>query len=150
MGVLQDRRVASEVESSPMTFDLDERDRALLQGDRGPAAALAMRIILRMAEVFEAGSLLDITQAHIDCTIYIGEANLEFAERLAHGGARVAVPTTLNVSGLDEHGWQAWPVPPDWAEKARRQMVAYQQMGCIPTWTCAPYQTEHAHASASR
>jgi predicted aconitase len=127
-----------------MTFDLDERDRALLQGDRGPAAALAMRIILRMAEVFEAGSLLDITQAHIDSTIYIGEANLEFAERLAHGGARVAVPTTLNVSGLDEHGWQAWAVPPDWAEKARRQMVAYQEMGCIPTWTCAPYQTEHA------
>ena len=80
-----------------MTFDLDERDRALLQGDRGPAAALAMRIILRMAEVFEAGSLLDITQAHIDSTIYIGEANLEFAERLAHGGARVAVLTTLNV-----------------------------------------------------
>jgi predicted aconitase len=105
-----------------------------------------MRIILRMAEVFGAGSLLDITQAHIDSTIYIGEANLEFAERLAHGGARVAVPTTLNVSGLDEHGWQAWAVPPDWAEKARRQMVAYQEMGCIPTWTCAPYQTEHAPA----
>jgi hypothetical protein len=103
-----------------------------------------MRIIVRMAEVFGAASLLDITQAHIDSTIYIGEANLEFAERLAQGGARVTVPTTLNVSGLDEHGWQAWAVPPDWAEKARRQMVAYQQMGCLPTWTCAPYQTEHA------
>jgi len=127
-----------------MTLQLSDLDRALLGGDRGPAAALAMRIILRMAEVFEAGSLLDITQAHIDSTIYIGEANLEFAERLAQGGARVAVPTTLNVSGLDEHGWQAWAVPPDWAEKARRQMVAYQEMGCIPTWTCAPYQTEHA------
>ena len=127
-----------------MTLQLSDLDRALLGGDRGPAAALAMRIILRMAEVFGAGSLLNITQAHIDSTIYIGEANLEFAERLAQGGARVAVPTTLNVSGLDEHGWQAWAVPPEWAEKARRQMVAYQEMGCIPTWTCAPYQTEHA------
>ena len=54
--------------------------------------------------------LLDITHAHIDSTIYIGDATLEFAERLATLGARVAVPTSLNVSGLDEHGWKAWPV----------------------------------------
>jgi predicted aconitase len=23
-------------------------------------------------------------------------------------------------------------------------MAAYESMGCVPTWTCAPYQTEHA------
>ena len=23
-------------------------------------------------------------------------------------------------------------------------MLAYQKMGTLPTWTCAPYQTEHA------
>ena len=127
-----------------MDVDLTERDRGLLAGDEGAAAARAMRIVVRMAEVFQAASLLDITQAHIDSTIYIGEANLDFAERLVRDGARVVVPTTLNASGLDEHGWREWAVPADWAEKARRQMVAYEQMGCLPTWTCAPYQTEHA------
>jgi predicted aconitase len=127
-----------------MSLRLEERDRALLAGDLGPAAARAMHVIVRMAEVFGAESLLDISRAHIDSTIYIGEANLEFAERLAADAARVAVPTTLNVGGVDEHGWQAWAVPPDWAEMARRQMMAYQSMGCLPTWTCAPYQTEHA------
>ena len=101
-----------------------------------------MSIVTRMAEVVEAVELMDISAAHIDSTIYTGEAGLEFAERLASLGARVAVPTTLNVSGLDEHGWQEWPVPLEWAQNARRQMVAYQGMGCIPTWTCAPYQTE--------
>ena len=101
-----------------------------------------MRIIVRMAEVLGAAELLDITAAHIDSTVYVGEAGLEFAERLAGLGARVSVPTTLNVSGLDEHGWQDWSVPPDWAGQARRQMLAYQGMGCQPTWTCAPYQTE--------
>jgi len=127
-----------------MDLALTERDRGLLAGDEGPAAALAMRIIARMAGIFQAASLLDITQAHIDSTIYIGEANLEFAERLAGDGARVSIPTTLNVSALDEHGWREWSVPSAWAEKALRQMAAYQQMGCLPTWTCAPYQTEHA------
>jgi predicted aconitase len=101
-----------------------------------------MSIVVQMGKVFGATQLMDITAAHIDSTIYIGEANLDFAERLADLGARVAVPTTLNVSGLDEHHWREWPVAPHWARNAHRQMVAYQSMGCVPTWTCAPYQTE--------
>ena len=105
---------------------------------------MAMSILVRMAEVYGAAEMMDITQAHIDSAIYIGEAGLEFAERLAGLGAKVTVPTTLNVSGLDEHHWQEWEVPADWAEKAHRQMLAYQEMGCKPTWTCAPYQTEPA------
>jgi predicted aconitase len=105
---------------------------------------MAMSILVRMAEVYGAAEMMDITQAHIDSAIYIGEAGLEFAERLAGLEAKVTVPTTLNVSGLDEHHWQEWEVPADWAEKAHRQMLAYQKMGCKPTWTCAPYQTEPA------
>jgi len=114
----------------------------MLRGDYGPAARMAMSIVARMAEVAGAQDLLDITGAHIDSTVYIGEAGLEFAERLAGLDARVAVPTTLNVSGLDEHHWREWAVPSDWARQAYRQMAAYQSMGTIPTWTCAPYQTE--------
>jgi len=105
---------------------------------------MAMSILTRMAEIQGAPEMLDITQAHIDSTIYMGEAGLEFAERLAGFGAKVAVPTSLNVSGLDECHWREWPVPEDWAEKAQRQMRAYQGMGCVPMWTCAPYQTSMA------
>jgi len=114
----------------------------MLSGERGEAARLAMQILVRMADVYGADRLMDITQAHIDSAIYLGDATLEFAERLAALGAKVAVPTSLNVSGVDECGWHEWSVPPDWAEKARRQMIAYQSMGATPMWTCAPYQTE--------
>ena len=120
---------------------LAEPDRAALAGDRGEAARLAMRILVRMAEVRGAKAMLDIEGAHIDSTIYVGDAGLEFAERLAGLGARVAVPSTLNVSGLDEHHYGDWPVPEDWADRSARQMRAYASMGTIPTWTCAPYQT---------
>lgn len=125
-----------------MTLRLTDRDRAMLDGEHGPAVQMAMSILTQMAEIYGAAELMDITAAHIDSSIYIGEAGLEYAERLASLGARVAVPTTLNVSGLDEHHWQEWAVPPDWAHNAQRQMAAYQGMGCIPTWTCAPYQTQ--------
>jgi predicted aconitase len=122
-------------------LELSDRDRAMLNGDLGPAPQLAMSILVRMADVYGAGELMDISQAHIDSTIYLGDATLEFAERLASLGARVAVPTSLNVSGVDECGWKDWAVSPDWAAKAARQMLAYANMGAVPTWTCAPYQT---------
>jgi predicted aconitase len=112
----------------------------MLAGEHGPAVKMAMSIIVRMAEFQQAETLLDISQAHIDSSIYMGPAGLEFAERLAGWGATVVVPTSLNVSSLDEHHWQEWAVTSAWAEQAHRQMVAYQQMGCRPTWTCAPYQ----------
>jgi predicted aconitase len=131
---------ASKTKNLMLTLSI--KDQEMLRGEHGPATKMAMSIVARMAEVAGANELLDITGAHIDSTVYIGEAGLEFAERLADLGAQVVVPTTLNVSGLDEHHWQEWAVPSDWARQAYRQMVAYRSMGTIPTWTCAPYQTE--------
>ena len=53
-----------------------ERDRAMLDGGHGPAAQLAMSILVRMADVYGASALMDVSQAHIDSTIYLGEATL--------------------------------------------------------------------------
>ena len=121
---------------------LSNQDQAMLTGEHGPATKMAMTIIVRMAQFHRAERLLDIEQAHIDSAIYMGPAGLEFAERLAGLGARVRVPATLNVSAVDEYHWQEWAVPPVWAEQAQRQMAAYAEMGCRPTWTCAPYQVD--------
>ncbi|HEX9728366.1 MAG TPA: aconitase X catalytic domain-containing protein [Gemmatimonadales bacterium] len=121
-------------------MQLTDRDRHLLDGGGGPAARMAMSIVVRMAAVQGIDRLLDITAAHVDSSLYMGDATLDYALRLAGHGARVVVPTTLNVSGVDPHGWREWAVPPEWADKAYRQMQAYKQMGCKATWTCAPYQ----------
>ena len=84
-----------------MPLTLDDRDQALMNGEGGPAAALAMRVVSRTADVMQAERLIDITGAHIDSCIYTGDAGVDFARRLTDGGARVAVPATLNVSSLD-------------------------------------------------
>lgn len=124
-----------------MELRLAEIDEALLGGDLGEAAALGMRILVRMARLRGARSMLDVTRAHVDSTIYVGDAGLDFAERLVELGGRVRIPTTLNVSALDELHYREWSVPEAWAEKASRQMRAYRELGTIPTWTCAPYQS---------
>src|SRR5581483_12340786 len=109
-------------DASRSVMILSPRDREMLDGAHGPAPQFAMSVLVRMAEVYGAETLMDISQAHIDSTIYLGDATLDFAERLAAMGARVAVPTSLNVSGVDECGWKDWAVSPEWAAKAARQM----------------------------
>ncbi len=125
-----------------MTVKLTDYEQEMLDGRHGAGTQMAMSVIVRMATFFGAPRLLEITAAHIDSSVYLGAAGLEFAERLAEMGAQVAVPATTNVTAVDEHNWHDWSVPPAWAHDARRQMMAYQKMGCRPTWTCAPYQVD--------
>lgn len=122
---------------------LTRRDEELQSGAHGAAAAMAMRILVPLAEVMGADELLDVEQVHVDGCIYESEAHLDFAERLAALGGHVILPTTLNATSLDLHNWQAWGIDRQWVGKAQRMAQAYLSMGCTPTWTCAPYQTEY-------
>jgi predicted aconitase len=125
---------------------LDECDRAMLEGSAGDAASFALRVILRTAEALGAPGLIDIASAHIDGCLYHGRASLDLAERLVEQGARVTVPTTLNVGLLDLLHPGLYRGDPETAERARRLMECYVGMGCQPTWTCAPYQLPHRPA----
>ena len=119
---------------------LTSEEQGLLNGDGGPALQLAMRVLVAMADVTGAERLIPISSAHIDSCLYHGAVGLDFAERLAAGGGRVAVPTTLNVSALDLLHPEIVRLPAAERERARRQMDAYLALGCQATWTCAPYQ----------
>ncbi len=123
-----------------MTLHLTDDEQALLAGSRGDGAALAMRLVVGLAEAMGAEALLPITGAHIDSCLYHGRSSLDFAERLSAGGARVVVPTTLNVSSLDLLHPELFLGDDDTRRDARALMDAYVAMGCEATWTCAPYQ----------
>ncbi|MGZ8581499.1 MAG: aconitase X [Actinomycetota bacterium] len=122
------------------SLSLSGDDRAALDGDLGAAVQLAMRILTRTAEAMDAVELIDVTSSHIDGCLYHGRAGLDFARRLTDGGARVSIPTTLNVSSLDLLHPELVHLDPETATDARALMDAYVAMGCRPTWTCAPYQ----------
>lgn len=123
-----------------MALCLTSHEETMLSGRNGPGVQMAMRIVVRMAEVLEVSELLPITQAHIDGCALMSDSSLEFAEKLASSGARVSVPTTLNMIPLDLQNWKKQGVPAEFGHKASRIADAYIKMNCIPTWTCAPYQ----------
>ncbi len=123
-----------------MTLELSPDDRARLAGEGSEADRLAMTVIVRLARAMGAQRLLDVTSAHIDSCLYHGRSGLDFALRLADGGGRVRVPTTLNVTSLDLLHPELYVGDPEHAARSRELADAYERMGCAPTWTCAPYQ----------
>ena len=126
------------------SLTLSEHERGILAGDEGPAAALAMRILARMAPLYGADRFIEVTRAHIDGIVYEGNAGLAFAERLADLGGTVRIPTSLNVMSMDRTNWRQLGQDPTFAMNARRLGNAYVHMGAVPTFTCAPYQTGFA------
>lgn len=125
-----------------MSVHLTAADQSLLHGEQGETAAFAMRILVAFADAVGAPSLLDISRAHIDGCLYHGEASLDFVERLVAGGGRVRVPTTLNVGAIDLIHPELIRLPVAEQAPGRRLMVAHEALGCVPSFTCAPYQTE--------
>jgi predicted aconitase len=119
---------------------LGVRDRAVLRGVEGGARQLAMEVIVEMARLLEAPRLIDIESAHIDGCLPFGQVALDWPARLLALGGRVAVPTTLNVSALDLLHPERPSGDPAVVALGRQIAVAYEELGCRPTWTCAPYQ----------
>lgn len=127
-------------------MDLDEDERRTEAGAEGPARAMAMRLVAETGRLLGARRLLPIASAHVDGCLYHGDSGTFFAERLSAEGARVAVPTTLNVGALDLLHPERVKGDAHHREMAGRMMRAYEAIGCRPTWTCAPYQAGHRPA----
>jgi predicted aconitase/predicted aconitase with swiveling domain len=133
-----------KTEEQRSTIELTEHDQALLDGQHGKAAQMAMQIVLRMAELQGARQLVDVTQAHIDGCIYTGPASLQFAQQLVQWGAKVRVPTTLNSISVDQRRWRELGIDPALGEPASALGDAYMAMGAQLSYTCAPYLLDSA------
>ena len=119
---------------------LNPEQQGMLDGERGEAASMAMRILVDMARVDGVDHLVPISSVHVDGCVYHGDTGCYFAERLTSLGAKVRVPTSLNVGGMDLCNPANVRLKGRSRDLAVRQMNAYLSMGCVPSWTCAPYQ----------
>jgi predicted aconitase len=124
------------------TIALDESDHSRLAGAEGPALQLAMRLVLRAAEIMGAKSLVPVGFAHLDACFYTGQAHVDFAQYLLEHGARFSLPTWTNVGmvSLEDSDLRPESEAPEIVGGARRLMQIYARLGAKPVWTCAPYQ----------
>lgn len=122
-----------------LTLTADEQ--AVLSGQVGATAdQLALQLVAEAARMLGAEKLVPIVSSHIDGCLYHGDSGVLYCERLAESGGRVKVPTTINVGALNLLKPDQVRVPKERRAMAARLMTAHTRMGCLPTWTCAPYQ----------
>jgi predicted aconitase len=120
--------------------DLTAEERDMLGGGQGDGVAFAMRVLMSAARTQKASHLIPVAAAHVDGCLYHGPSSLDFVRYLAERDARVRVPTTLNVGGLDLNRKDIFFGTPTALGEAAELMQAYVDLGCQPTFTCAPYQ----------
>jgi predicted aconitase len=101
--------------------------------------SFALEFVCTYARAVGASQLIPIASAHIDGCLYHGQVSLDFVKHFIALGAKVAVPTTLNVGSVDlihpglvrGEALNAY---------GRELMQAHLALGCAPSFTCAPYQ----------
>jgi predicted aconitase/predicted aconitase with swiveling domain len=136
--------VPIQLQSDNGILELTAYDRELIAGTHGKAAAIAMRILMRIGELQGGRRLIDVAQAHIDGCIYTGPASLRFARGLVELGAQVRVPTTLNSISVDRRRWRELGIDAALGEPADDLGQAYLDMGARASFTCAPYLLDSA------
>lgn len=124
-----------------MALVLDEVERAYLGGEAGAGVTMAMELLESYASAIGADYFVPIKGAHVDGCLYHGEAGLDFVEALLRGTARVRVPTTLNVGSIDLIHPEIMRMEQGAQSKPKRLMRAHEELGCIASFSCAPYQS---------
>jgi predicted aconitase len=120
-----------------MTLKLTQEQNLILNAkDR---RSFALEFVCTYAKAVAATRLIPIASAHIDGCLYHGQVSLDFVKHFIALGAKVAVPTTLNVGSVDLI--HPGLVRDDTLNaNGRALMQTHLALGCAPSFTCAPYQ----------
>ena len=111
----------------------------MLNGECGEPARVAMDMLCALGEIYGADRLIPVKSAHcagLSLKSH-GIAGMEWAEDMVRKGAKVTIPTTMNVVGVDRS--RDLGLPEDWVEHQLRIQKAYEDMGCFGTSSCVPY-----------
>ncbi|MBE2222382.1 MAG: DUF521 domain-containing protein, partial [Anaerolineae bacterium] len=130
----------------PTTIQLNDEQQAMLNGERGTAKQMGMRLVLDMAAAAGATELIPIQSAHLSGVSPLtgGLGLRQFLAKLSSDPlADMAVPTTLNAAGCDESQFDEMRiVAPNFREHNHEIVALYTQLGVQPTQSCTPYEWE--------
>jgi predicted aconitase len=117
---------------------LTKEEEQILNGEAGETLRQAIEILVALGDIYGADRLIPIKSAQIAGVSYktIGDAGLEWISDLQ---GRVKVPSILNPAGMDLEDWKRLGISPDFAEKQKLIVQAYEKLGIRCECTCTPY-----------
>ena len=119
---------------------LTREEERIYEGEAGWTKKKAMEILVAIGDLNDASRLIPIESAHVSGVSYktIGDA-FQFIENLE---GRVEVKSTLNPMGMDRERWSEMDIPEEFADRQKRILAAYSNLGISPECTCVPYLLE--------
>lgn len=124
-------------------MQLSDHDKALLAGDQGRAAQLAMEALVQLGEAYDAPDMVDIGYAHVHAGMALYKGDVELIEATAEQGARMVVPVSTNIANADMGAWQGTGAPDSLGQLQKRAEAAHRAMGSATSFTCTPYWAGH-------
>jgi hypothetical protein len=125
-------------------MQLTDEEKRMLDGEYGEVVRKSLKILVALGEIYGAERMLKIKNVHSPGVSYrvAGDAGLNFVKDASREG-RFTIPVTLNTIGIDSERWEEleYHFPRCFALKQIELLDAYQKMGAIATYTCAPYLT---------
>ena len=119
---------------------LTDEEKKCLDGGFGDASRTAMDLLVQIGNSFGAERLLPIHSVHIVAHFgSLHQAGVDFLEKLASGGGKCKVPTTVDPLSVDFDRCEQFRIPIWYREKQERLKNAVEQLGAIPSWSCTPY-----------
>ncbi|MBL6606078.1 MAG: aconitase X catalytic domain-containing protein [Alphaproteobacteria bacterium] len=121
---------------------LRDDEKAMLFGEAGPAVKWAIEHQLQVGRMFDAEDMVQVSQAHMMADPEsLGEAGVNFTEKLAADGAKVCIPMITDPRGVDLSCYAPIGQNEGMANLERRFVAACQEIGIMMTNTCINYQT---------
>ncbi len=119
---------------------LTREEERIYEGEAGWTKKKAMEILVAIGDLNDASRLIPIESAHVSGVSYktIGDA-FQFIENLE---GRVEVKSTLNPMGMDRDRWAEMNISDEFADRQKRILAAYSNLGILPECTCVPYLLE--------
>jgi len=119
-------------------MQLDSDDERILAGEQGETRQRMLELLVALGKVFGAEQLVPIRSAQVSGASYktIGEYGLQWLNTL---DAKAVVPAVLNPIGMPRGRWQEIGIDPDFAQKQRAVVAAYERLGIGLECTCTPY-----------
>ena len=123
---------------------LEERT---LEGEHGWANQIAMKILVKLGDLFGATKLIPVQSAHLSGVSYkhMGDGAIEFLNELADKGGRAQIQATLNPSSFDPE-YLVKRYTKERFGKQERILASYGKMMIQPTLTCTPYYIQKPQA----
>jgi predicted aconitase len=130
---------------------LTREEERIYDGEEGWAYQTAIKILVKLGDLFGATRLIPIESAHISGVSYktIGDAPIEFLKALAEAGAKSRVASTVNPGGLDYRHLADMAASPRIRDKQREIIGIYEKMGVNPVLTCTPYYIKKPKQAAN-